>query len=89
MSAVDPAALARRSTVDTIATFMSAAALFFALVALAYHPIPIACAAILISLVAAGMSSRYKLLALGAVSVSTICFVAGVAIAVVTNNSLW
>ncbi len=82
MSAVDPAALARRSTVDTIATFI-------ALVALAYHPIPIACAAILISLVAAGMSSRYKLLALGAVSVSTICFVAGVAIAVVTNNSLW
>jgi hypothetical protein len=68
---------------------MSAAALFFALVALAFHPIPVSVAAILLALVGAGISSRHQTLAAGAVAVSALCFVAGIVIAVFTHNSLW
>jgi hypothetical protein len=68
---------------------MSAAALFFALVALAFHPIPVSVAAILLALVGAGISSRHQTLAASAVAVSALCFVAGIVIAVFTHHSLW
>ncbi len=78
-----------RETVDTLAGLFASAALFFGLVALAYRPVPVAVAAILLSLVAAGMSERYRRLAAVALAVSSLCFVAGTALAVVTDNPLW
>jgi hypothetical protein len=89
VSSVDPLAAPRRSGVDAVAGLMSAAALFFSLVALAYHPIPISIASIMLALVGAGMSSRHRTLASTAVAVSALCFVGGVVVAVVTHNSLW
>lgn len=78
-----------RGTVDTLAGLFAAAALFFGLIALAYRPVPVATAAILLGLVAAGMSERYRRLAGAALAVSAISFVVGMAIAVVTDNPLW
>ncbi|MER3410600.1 MAG: hypothetical protein C4306_11080 [Thermoleophilia bacterium] len=74
-----------RGVVDTLAGLFASSALFFGLIALAYRPVPVSVAAILLSLVAAGMSERYRRLP----PVSSICFVAGMAIAVVTGNPLW
>ena len=78
-----------RGVVDTLAGLFASSALFFGLIALAYRPVPVSVAAILLSLVAAGMSERYRRLAALALAVSSICFVAGLAIAVVTDNPLW
>ena len=85
----DPIAEARRNTVETVAGFFAAASLFTALVALAYHPVPIAVGSCLLALVASGMSVRHKVLCLAAVLVSATCFVGGVVIAIVTGHSLW
>jgi hypothetical protein len=89
VSSVDPIAGTHRTGVDTVAGLLSAAALFFSLVALAYHPIPIAVASILLALIGAGMSSRHRTLGSAAVAVSALCFVGGVVVAVVTHHSLW
>jgi hypothetical protein len=89
VSSLDPAVERQRSAVDTVAGLMSAAALFFSLFALAFRPITVSFAAILLALVGAGMSSRHRTLAAAAVAVSTLCFIGGVIIAVVTKNNLW
>jgi 4-hydroxybenzoate polyprenyltransferase len=85
----DPIAEARRNTVEAVAGFCAAAALFSSLVALAYHPVPIAVGACLLALVASGMSVRHKTLCFAAVLVSGTCFVGGLVIAIVTGHSLW
>jgi hypothetical protein len=50
VSSVEPRVVSRGSAVDTVAGLMSAAALFFSLIALAYHPLPVSIAAILLAL---------------------------------------
>jgi 4-hydroxybenzoate polyprenyltransferase len=85
----DPIAESRRNTVEGLAGFFAAAALFSSLVALAYHPVPISVGACLLALVASGMSVRHKTLCFAAVLVSGTCFVGGLVIAVVTGHSLW
>ena len=78
-----------RSSVDFLAGLLAAAALFFALLALAYHPLPVSVAAILLGLIATVMSPHHERLAGVALGVAGICFVAGMAIAVTTGKPLW
>ena len=78
-----------RPWADLLSGLFAAAALFVGLLALAYHPLPISVAAILLGLVAAAMSSRHQQLAGIALAVAGVCFVAGMAIAVTTGNPLW
>jgi hypothetical protein len=85
----DPVAEARRNSVEAVAGFLAAAALFVSLVALAYHPVPLSVAACLMALIASGMSVRHRMLCLAAVVVSAVCFVGGVVIAIVTGHPLW
>jgi hypothetical protein len=85
----DPIAEARRNTVETIAGLFAAFSLFASLVALAYHPLPLAVSACTLALVASGMSVRHKTLCLAAVLVSGACFVGGLVIAITTGHSLW
>jgi len=85
----DPVADARRNTVESVAGFFAAASLFTSLVALAYHPVPLAVTACLLALVASGMSVRHKTLCLFAVCVGATCFVGGLVIAIVTGHQLW
>lgn len=78
-----------RPLADPLSGLFAAAALFFSLLALVYHPLPISVAAILLGLVAVAMSSRHQQLAGIALAVAGVCFVAGMAIAVVTERPLW
>jgi hypothetical protein len=78
-----------RPLADPLSGVFAATALFFSLVALVYHPLPISVAAILLGLVAVAMSSRHQQLAGIALAVAGVCFVAGMAIAVTTGNALW
>ncbi len=79
----------RQSPADAVAGLLSAAALFTAVIAVAYRPVRVAPFAIVVALVAAGMSERHGKLAQAAVVISTVCFVAGMIIAVVTRNPLF
>ena len=78
-----------RSSVDFLSGLLAAAALFLALVALAYHPLPVSVVAVLLGLVAVAMSPHHERLAGVALAVAGICFVAGMAIAVTTGQPLW
>jgi membrane-bound ClpP family serine protease len=82
-------AQAERTSVDMIAGLLASAALFFALLALAFHPLVVSVAAFLLGLTAAGMSRHHERLAGVALAVAGVCFIAGMAIAVTTHNSLW
>jgi hypothetical protein len=89
VSSLDPVREARQNTVETIAGLFAAASIFVSLIALAYHPIPLSVAAVLLALVASGMSTRHRLLCASAVAVSAVCFVCGIAIAIASGNALW
>ena len=78
-----------RPWADPLSGIFAAAALFFSVVALAYHPLTVSVAAILLALVAVGMSPRHQQLAGIALAVAGVCFVAGMAIAVTTGHPLW
>lgn len=79
----------RQDTIDTVAGLLSSAALFAALIALAYRPARIEPAAIVLALVAARMSDRHRRFAGVAVAVAGVCFVLGMTLAVITNNPLF
>jgi membrane-bound ClpP family serine protease len=83
------ASRSERSSVDLVAGLLGAASLFFALVALAYHPLTVSAAAIVLGLVSAGMSPHHQRLAAVALAVAGVCFVAGMAMAVTLHHSLW
>lgn len=90
MSVTQPeeASQARRWA-DMLSGFFAAAALFFSLIALARKPVPVSVAAIFLALLAVGMSSRHQRLAATALAVSGLSFVAGLSIAIITDNPLW
>jgi hypothetical protein len=73
----------------TVAGFLSAMAIFAALIGLAWHPLRLIGPAIILSMVAAGMAPRGNRLAFSAVMVSTACFFLGLMISVVVNRPLW
>lgn len=85
----DPVAEAKRNSVEGVAGFLAAASLFASLIALAYHPVPLAIASCLMALTASGMSVRHRTLCFAAVLVSAICFVGGMVIAIATGHPLW
>jgi hypothetical protein len=74
---------------DTLAGFLAATAIFFSAIGLAYRPLRLIPLAILLSLLAAGFGGRHARLAQFAVVTGAVCFVAGLAIAVVTSHPLW
>jgi hypothetical protein len=74
---------------ETVAGFLASAALFVALAGVAYRPLRLIPFAVLLALIAAGMGGRHARLAAFAVGVCTLCFAAGLAIAVATSNPLW
>jgi uncharacterized membrane protein (DUF2068 family) len=79
----------RRTWADPLSGLFAAMALFFSLLALAYHPLTVSVAAFGLGLVAVLMSSRHERLAGIALGVAGVCFVAGMAIAIVTEKPLW
>ena len=74
---------------ETIAGYMSAAAIFIAAIAVVVRPLPLALAAIALSLVATTVGGRWGRLHAIAVGVATAAFVVGMTIAVVTGRPLY
>ena len=81
--------LERARAGETIAGLMAAAAIFAGAVAVAYRPLRIAPFAILLALIAAGFGGRHSRLVAFAVAVATVCWVVGMAVAVITENPLY
>jgi hypothetical protein len=78
-----------RPLADPLSGLFAAMALFFSLLALAYHPLTVSVVAFGLALAAVLMSPRHEKLAGIALGVAGVCFVAGMAIAVITEKPLW
>jgi hypothetical protein len=68
---------------------MAAAAIFVSLIGLAYKPVRLIPAALVVALVAAGMGGRHRALAAWAVAVAAVCWVVGMTIAIATGRALY
>jgi hypothetical protein len=74
---------------ETVAGLMASAAIFVSLIALAYRPVRIIPAALLVAFIAAGIGGRHRRLASIAVAVAAICWVVGLTIAIATSRPLY
>ncbi len=79
----------RQTPGEAVAGLLAAASIFLSFAALAYRPMRLVPAAVVLVLVAAAMSGRQKRLLAAAVAVAGVCWVVGVTIAVVTQNPLY
>jgi hypothetical protein len=77
------------SSSETVAGFLGALAIFIALIGVAWHPLRLIPAAIIVSLVAAAMGGRFQRLSFAAVMIVAVSFFLGMLIAVVTSHPLW
>jgi hypothetical protein len=75
--------------VEALAGFLASAAIFVSLVGLAYRPLRLIPLAILFALLAAAIGGRAARLAIIAAAVGAVCFVLGMAVAVVSSHPLW
>ena len=74
---------------DGIAGFLASAALFTSLIGIAYRPVRLIPFALLLALIATAMGGRHQRLAAAALGVGAVCFVFGMALAVITNNPIF
>jgi hypothetical protein len=79
----------RWSTADTLAGFLATLSMFASALGLIWRPVRIIPFAILIALIAARMSARNQRIALYAMLIGVVCWVAGMTIAVITKNPLY
>jgi hypothetical protein len=79
----------RAGSTETLAGFLAAAAIFVSLAGLAYRPLRLVPFAILLALIAVAIGGRSIKLATAATIVGALCFVVGMALAVVTSHPLW
>jgi hypothetical protein len=77
------------SSADQTAGFLSVISIVGSALGVAYQPVKILPFACLIGLIAVGLGSRENRLPLIAIAVGSICFVAGLTIAVTTNHALY
>ena len=89
MSAYESSDPHRWSTADTVAGFLATLSIFASALGLVWRPVRIIPVAILIAFVAARMSARNQRIAFYAVVAGVICWTAGRAIAVITENPLY
>ena len=78
-----------RRWADPLSGIFAAIALFFSLLALAYHPFTVSVAAFLLGLLSVLMSAKHERLAGIALGVAGLSFVAGMTIAIVTDKPIW
>jgi hypothetical protein len=79
----------RTSPAEIVAGYMSAAAIFLSVIALAIRPVPLSIAAIVLGLVASGIGGRWGRLHAIAVACGASAFVLGMTIAVITGRPLF
>ncbi|MDX6516386.1 MAG: hypothetical protein QOH73_2052 [Gaiellaceae bacterium] len=78
-----------RKVVEALAGFMAAAAIFLALMGLAYRPVRMTALAALLALVATGIGGRNTRLAAIALFVAGACWMVGLAIAILSGHPLY
>jgi hypothetical protein len=74
---------------ENVAGYLATAAIFIALIGIAYRPVRIIPAAVVLALIAVGMGTRSRGLGIAAVAVTAVSFVAGMTAAVLTGHPLW
>ncbi len=79
----------RARPAEVAAGLLASISLAASAIALVYRPVRLAPFAILVALIAAGMAGRDSRLPPLAVGVGTVCWLAGMTIAVITSNPLY
>ena len=74
---------------ELVSGFLAVISIAGSLLALFWDPLRVSPFAVLLGLIAVGMAPRASRLPLLAVGVGTVCFIAGMTIAVTTNNPLY
>jgi hypothetical protein len=82
-----PASSSRPS--ETIAGLLAALSIFASCLGLAYRPARLIPVAILLALLAAALGGRHSRLAVFAIAIGGVCFIVGMAIAVLTDNPIF
>jgi hypothetical protein len=84
-----PSPVRRSTPAEVVGGFLAAVSIFASLVAIAWHPLRLVIASILLALISAGLSGRHQRLAGAAVAVGAIAWVLGMTFAVLTSHPLW
>jgi hypothetical protein len=85
-----PRTLDRERPAEIVAGFLASASIFLSVIGLVYRPLRLIPFALLLAFLAAAMASgRSVRLAAAAAGVGALCFAAGMAIAVLTENPLF
>jgi hypothetical protein len=74
---------------DAIAGLLAALSVLASAIGLAYRPARLIPFALILAVIAAGMGGRHARLATTAIAVGAVCFVVGMALAVITNNPVF
>ena len=74
---------------DAIAGLLAAFSLAASFIGLAYRPARVIPFALLLAVIAVGMGGRHSRLAAAAIVTGTVCFVVGMAVAVITSNPVF
>jgi hypothetical protein len=74
---------------EVVAGFLASVAIFAGLIAIAYKPVRIAPAALVVALIAAGIGGRHQRLAALATAVVTVGWIAGMVVCVITERPLF
>jgi hypothetical protein len=79
----------RESTADTVAGFLAAFTLLAAALSLVWYPGRVGTVALVVGLVAAALATRQRLFTAAALGIATLCWVAGMVIAVLTERPIF
>lgn len=80
---------AHSGTAETVAGLLASLSIFASCIAVAYRPGRVIPFALLLALLAASIGGRHARLAAWAIAVGGVCFVVGMALAVLTDNPLF
>lgn len=81
--------LERQRPAEAVAGFLAAASITVSAIAIVYRPVRLAPFALLIAFVAVAMGGRHSRLAAIAVAAGTVGWLAGMAVAVLTESALY
>jgi hypothetical protein len=74
---------------ESIAGLLAACSIFASFVAIAYRPGRLIPAAVIVALIASAIGGRHSRLAAFAIATAAVCFLVGMAVAVITNNPVF
>jgi hypothetical protein len=87
--AVSTSPVTRERPAEAVAGLLAALSVFASLIGLAYRPGRLIPCALLLALLATAIGGRHARLASFAIAVGGVCFVVGMAVAVITDNPLY